>query len=294
MVARRRLRARLGSDYESRTNGKLPQRALPGQPWRGERYDGKRLLVVAEQGHGDAMWVARYFRHVKALGGGELILESRPETFALFKAMGLADKIVPKRDPLPDADFHVLQMSLPRLLAADGLLPAPYITAPSEHVQRLAPVMSSGMPHRPLRVGIVWGGSPTYQAKADRDASLALFLRWFALPGVQLYSLQKGPQADDLKNVPAGVIVDLAPHTGDFYETAGAIANLDLVLMTDTGVAHLAGAMGKPVWLLLNRVPHWLWQEGRSDCPWYPSMRLFRQGFWGDWKRRVSTRPLRR
>jgi tetratricopeptide (TPR) repeat protein len=267
-------------DYETRVAaGKLPKRVLPGQPWRGERYDGKRLVVVSEQGLGDAMWVARYFSHVKALGG-ELVVESRQETFALLEAMGVADKIVPKRDPLPDADLHVLQMSLPRLLAADGFLAEPYITPSPEQVQRLAPVMPPGR----LRIGIVWGGSPTYNARAERDASLALFLRWFALPGVQLFSFQKGPQADDLKPLPAGTpIVDLSPHTADFYETAGAVAHLDLMLTTDTAVAHLAGGMGKPVWLLLNRVPHWLWLEGRSDCPWYPTMRLFRQGCWGDW-----------
>ena len=130
----------------------------------------------------------------------------------------------------------------------------------------------------------MWSGSTTFGANHDRATPLRMFLQWFALPGVQLYSLQKGPPEAELKALPAGApIIDLSPMIGDFADTAAAVAQLDLVLMTDSSVAHLAGALGTPVWLLLNFVPHWLWLLDRPDSPWYPSLRLFRSRAWGDW-----------
>jgi ADP-heptose:LPS heptosyltransferase len=113
---------------------------------------------------------------------------------------------------------------------------------------------------------------------------LAGFLQAFALPGVQLYSLQKGPPARELAALPGGApVVDLAAHLDDFADTAAALAALDLVIMTDSAVAHLAGALGKPVWVLLGHGAHWLWLSGRADSPWYPSLRLFRPRAEGDW-----------
>jgi hypothetical protein len=268
-------------DYEARQQiGKIPDRQMPGQRWTGERYDGKRLLVVAEQGIGDTIWVSRYFRRVKELGG-ELIIECRPEVIPLVSSLEAADRIVVKRDPLPEADYHILQCSLPGLF--DDIPACPYLTAPADHGRKIAAMLPAD--GRKLKVGIIWGGSVTYDRRGERDASLRMFLQWFSLPHVQLYSLQKGPQADDLKALPSGApVIDLAPHTADLAETAAAVTQLDLIIMTDTAVAHLAGALGKPVWLLLCRVPQWLWQQDRSDTPWYPSMRLFRQKSWGDWR----------
>jgi Flp pilus assembly protein TadD len=267
-------------DYESRiARRSYPKRNLPGSKWTGERYEGKRLLVVSEQGLGDTIWIARYLKQVKALGG-QLIVECRPEVSALIDSMGIADVIVPKRDPLPDADFHVLQCSLPGIF--NDISAAPYLTPSREHMERLSAILSDT--RGKLRVGIVWGGSVSYAGRADRDAPLALFMQWLSLPNVQLFSLQKGPQEADLKSLPPGApIINLTPHTANLAETAAAVASLDLIIMTDTAVAHLAGALGKPVWLLLNRVPHWLWRIDRDDTPWYPSMRLFRQRAWGDW-----------
>lgn len=269
-------------DYELRYQA-LPSRALPGARWTGERYEGKRLLVVSEQGLGDTIWVARYLEKVKALGG-ELIVECRREVIGLIAAMGIADGVVQKGEALPGADFNILQCSLPGIFTKEeGDIPsAPYIQAQKNLPPKISEAMS-GADGR-LKVGIIWGGSVTYEGRADRDAPLRAFLQWCALPTIQLYSLQKGPQADDLKSLPAGApIIDLGSCTADLAETAAAVAELDLVLMTDTAVAHLAGALGKPVWLLLNRVPHWLWQTERGNTPWYPSMRLFRQRTWGDW-----------
>jgi Tfp pilus assembly protein PilF len=272
------------AEYEARLlTGQLPDRKIPGRRWTGERYDGKRLLIVSEQGFGDAIWIARYLARVKALGG-ELVFECRPEAIPLIAAMGVVDRFVPKGDPLPDADFHLYQCSLPGLYSPSlATIPAgPYLAAQPERLAKFAPPLARGAGK--LRVGIVWSGSTTFGANHDRAVSLKLFLQWFALPGVQLYSLQKGPPEAELKTLPAGApIIDLAPLLGDFADTAAAIAQLDLVLMTDSAVAHLTGALGKPVWVLLNFVPHWLWLLERADSPWYSAVRLFRQRAWGDW-----------
>jgi ADP-heptose:LPS heptosyltransferase len=134
------------------------------------------------------------------------------------------------------------------------------------------------------KVGIVWSGSVTFGKNHRRAQRLMQFFQAFALPGVQLYSLQKGPPAAELKSLPrGGPIIDLDPHLKDFADTAAAVAQLDLVIMTDSAVAHLGGALGKPVWLLLGHNAHWVWLLDRADSPWYPSLRLFRPRAEGDW-----------
>jgi Flp pilus assembly protein TadD len=271
-------------EYESRlVTGQLPKRKLPGQRWTGQRYDGRRLLIVSEQGFGDAIWIARYLRQVKGLGG-ELVMECRPELIPLIAAMNVVDRLVAKADPLPDADFHIYQCSLPGLYTKSlaSIPRTSYIQPDSHRLAKFAVAMDRGKGK--LRVGIIWSGSVTFEANQDRAVPLRMFLQWFTLPGVQLYSLQKGPREAELKKLPEGApIIDLAPLLGDFADTAAAISQLDLVLMTDSAVVHLAGAMGKPVWALLNLVPHWQWLLDRTDSPWYPSLRLFRQRSWGDW-----------
>ena len=129
----------------------------------------------------------------------------------------------------------------------------------------------------------MWSGSVTFGKNHRRAQTLLQFVQAFAQPGVQLYSLQKGPPAAVLTEAPSAPVIDLAPHLDDFADTAAALARLDLVIMTDSAVAHLAGAMGKPVWLLLGHNAHWLWLRERTDSPWYPSLRLFRPRAEGDW-----------
>jgi Tfp pilus assembly protein PilF len=276
--------ARGWAEYEVRlVTGQLPKRDVPGQPWRGERYGGKRLLIVSEQGFGDAIWIARYLKRVKDLGG-ELIFECRPEMIPLIASMKVVDRIVPKADPLPDADLHLFQCSLPGLYSPSlaSIPAAPYIAPEPHRLAKFAPALMQAKGK--LKVGIVWSGSTTFGANHDRAVPLKMFLQWFALPGVQLYSLQKGPPEAELKHLAAGApIINLSPLIGDFADTAAAIGQLDLVLMTDSAVAHLTGALGRPVWVLLNHVPHWQWLLERTDSPWYPSMRLFRSRAWGDW-----------
>ena len=271
-------------DYEIRkVTGQLPKRELPGVAWDGQPYPGQRLLIATEQGFGDMLWVARYFSRVKALGG-ELIIECRPELLPLIASMGVADQLVSRGSSLPPADLNCYLCSLPGLFTPkSGSIPnLPYIDAPPDRVEKFANLIprTSGR----LKVGIVWSGSVTFGKNHRRAQRLLSFFQACALPGVQLYSLQKGAPVGELTSLPrGGPIIDLGPHLEDFADTAAAVSQLDLVIMTDSAVAHLTGAIGKPVWVLLGHNAHWLWLLDRADCPWYPSMRLFRPRAEGEW-----------
>ena len=271
-------------DYEIRLlTGQLPKRDLPGTKWDGMPYSGKRLLLVVEQGFGDTLWIARYLARAKALGG-ELVMECQKELVPLISELGIVDRFIPKNAPLPDADFWCYHCSLPGFFTADfsEVRAAPYLPVPRGRLDKFKPAMDEA--RGKLKVGIVWSGSVTFKKNHERAQPLMRFLQAFLVPGVQLYSLQKGPRRKELTALPGGgPMIDLDPLLDDFADTAAAIAQLDLVIMTDSSVAHLAGALGKPVWVLLGHVAHWLWLEGRTDNPWYASMRLFRPRAEGDW-----------
>jgi tetratricopeptide (TPR) repeat protein len=272
------------TDYEVRlTTGQVPVRDLPGTRWKGEPYAGKRLLLVPEQGFGDTIWVARYLPRVKALGG-ELIIECRRELIPLLETMGVADRLIASGDALPAADLHCHLCSLPGLFTPDfaSIPDTPYFAGPRDRHDKFRPLLAKAE-HR-LKIGIVWSGSVTFQKNHERAQRLVRFMQAFNMPDVQIYSLQKGPPEQGLATLPKGArIIDFAPMLSDFADTAAAVAQLDLVIMTDSAVAHLAGAMGKPVWLLLSHAAHWLWLRDRVDSPWYPSIRLFRPRAPGDW-----------
>ncbi len=276
-------------DYDVRLiSGQVPKRILPGKKWDGTPYRGKRLILLSEQGFGDALWVARYFRQVKALGG-EFIIECRRELVPLFEGMAVADRVIagapPRRRPISIA----ILCSLPGLFTRElsTIRSAPYILAPSDRLAKFQRLfeLAAGC----LKVGIVWAGSVTFGNNRDRAHALS-FLQSFAIPGVQLYSLQKGPPERELAALPrSSPIIYLSPNIADFADTAAAVEQLDLVIMTDSAVAHLAGAMGKPVWVLLGSRPHWLWLVERSDSPWYPTLRLFRSRGVRDWDERFDS-----
>ena len=272
-------------DYEVRLTArdKLP-RNEPGRRWKGESYAGKRLLVVSEQGLGDTIWIARYLPEIKKLGG-ELVMECLPEVIPLIASMGVVDRLIPKQDNLPEADFSIFQCSLPALFSptADKIPNTPYIQAEPHRRLKFSEALARG--EGKLKIGIIWSGNVLFPGNGDRAAPLNLFLQSLSMPGVQLYSLQKGSPAEDLKSLPPHAsIIDLAPLIEDFADTAAAVAGLDLVIMTDTSTAHLVGALGKPIWVLLNYVSSWLWGLDEPDTPWYPSMRLFRASVWHDWR----------
>jgi Flp pilus assembly protein TadD len=271
-------------DYEvRRVTGQLPPKKLPGEAWAGQPYAGKRLVLVAEQGFGDTLWVARYLARVKALGG-ELVMECQKELIPLIATLGVVDRLVVGDQPLPEAEYYCYHCSLPGLFTKDfaSIPAAPVFSPPRDRIGKFAPLLAKA--EQRLKVGIVWSGSVTFKRNQERAQSLLRFFQGFALPGVQLFSLQKGPPEQELRSLPrGGPIIDLSPLIDDFADTASAIAQLDLIIMTDSAVAHLAGAMGKPIWVLLGQVAHWLWLQERTDSPWYPSMRLFRPRAEGDW-----------
>lgn len=272
--------------YEARWDlAEQKGRKRPGTLWRGEEFAGKRLFIYGEQGFGDAIQCLRYLPQVKARGG-TVIFECQPQLMPLAEGLG-ADELVPRSPgaPTPPHDLIIPLLSLPQIFTPDlDSIPktVPYLRAPPGRAAKFAPLFAQA--GEKLKVGIVWSGSVTFKGNRDRALRLATFLRYFTLPQVQLYSLQKGPPEVELKLAPPDApIVDLAPLLGDFADTAAAIDGLDLVLMTDSAVAHLAGAMGRPVWVVISFVAHWLWLAEREDSPWYPSMRFFRQVRPGEW-----------
>jgi hypothetical protein len=256
-------------------------------PWDGSFLNGKTVLVQAEQGYGDTIQFVRYLPLVRERVG-RVVLECQKGLGRLLQGCRGADRVVERPsqsqlDETPDAQVSLL--SLPGLFGTTlNTVPAevPYLR-PEPGLREKWRQRLTG--RRDLRVGLVWAGSPKHAGDASRSCSLRQFAPLARVNGVTFFSLQKGPAAEQAKAPPARMrIDDLAPDLGDFAETAAALAHLDLVISADTAVAHLAGAMARPVWTLVPFVPDWRWLLHRTDSPWYPSMRLFRQSVAGDWE----------
>lgn len=251
--------------------------------WTGAALPEATILLWPEQGFGDTILGARYIPLVKERVG-KVVLGCKPELARLFQGMPGVDQIVLVGEKLPEFDVHSPLLSLPGLLGTEfGNIPPPVtLTVPNDARAKLVSVFTPYVQR--LKVGIVWSGSLTFRANHLRATTLDRFLGFAEIPGVQLFSLQKGPRSKDLDAYGArGLVADLAPYLDDFADTGAAVDALDLVLMTDSSVAHLAASRGRPVWNLLPYMPYWLYLTGRSDSPWYPSMRLFRQPEPGDW-----------
>jgi tetratricopeptide (TPR) repeat protein len=249
--------------------------------WDGAPFAGKTLLVYAEQGFGDTLQFVRYLPLVKARGGS-VVLECQKDLVRILNAFPGVDRMAAREEPVSPGgyDFAVPLLSLPGIFSAgekDIPWSGPYIHPDPAFVERFRGVCDG----RALNVGVVRAGNPSHRNDAARSMDRDYFLPVSSIPGVQLYSLQK--HAAEVESIPLPGVRDLGGELDDFAVTAGVIANLDLVLTVDTAVAHLAGAMGKPVWLLLPFVPDWRWQLEREDSPWYPSLRIFRQTAPGDW-----------
>ena len=259
--------------------------------WQGEPILGSRIYVYAEQGLGDTLHFVRYVPKLVELGA-EVVLEVQPLLYSLLRDMGPAVRVVPKRERPQDVDWHCPLLSLAGVFRTDlGNMPAavPYLHAEPGKKEtwsrRLATVG--------LRVGLVWTGNPEHTRDRLRSIPIAHFGRLTEVKGSTFYSLQKGLTAKQWDDVAAATrdLTDLGLELEDFTDTAAIVANLDLVITVDTSVAHLAGAMGKPVWILLPHAPDWRWLKDRTDSPWYPTARLFRQtvaGRWGDVLDRVA------
>jgi tetratricopeptide (TPR) repeat protein len=282
-------------DYEWRF--RLPNRPLlypfrPRQPrWDGSHARTRRILVHDEQGLGDTLQFVRYLSEVKRRCRC-VILETRRELIPLLQNCQGVDEMVvrPQTESHPGtpADYHVPLLSLPRLFNTTlTTIPAvvPYIWANADRVTAWTARI-----HGPeLKVGLVWAGRPEHQNDRNRSCRLEVLLPLTRIPGVRIYSLQKGPAENQIQEAaPNGTMIHLGPDLHDFADTAAALSCLDLLISVDTSVAHLAGAMARPVWLMLPRIPDWRWMLNRDDSPWYPTLRLFRQTRDGDWGKIVA------
>lgn len=251
--------------------------------WHGDDLAGKTILVHAEQGYGDTLQFIRYLTSLAARSRN-IVFECPPPLVSLAKSVHQPMTVVAGGDPLPAADCHVPLMSLPGIFGT-GLssVPAdiPYLDPGPD---RVAEWRSRIADSARLRVGIVWRGSGRYKRDAVRSPGLEALRPLLESADCAFYSLQKDRGRDDLAAAGlAETVLDVAQEFSDFADTAAALRCLDLVISPDTAVAHLAGALGRPVWVLLPHVAEWRWLRNRDDSPWYPSARLFRQGRPGDW-----------
>lgn len=260
------------------------QRELLRDPrrWRGEPIAGRRLLVWGEQGYGDVIMMLRYLRLLKDRGAGKLVVCCEPALSRLVAAMGCADEVVaaPEGVPSDGYDLHCPIMSLPSMFATTSRsIPGavPYLHVTDEESRQWHRRLSTlGR----LKVGLAWAGA----RKLADDSLRSIPVRSLALPvlqsGATAISLQKGEAAGDARE---GAITDFIDDCEDFFDTAGLMASLDLVVSVDTAVAHLAGALGVPVWLLNRHQGDWRWGLSGERSAWYPTMRIFRQSTRGDW-----------
>jgi Tfp pilus assembly protein PilF len=257
-----------------------PAAACPQPLWDGRELGGRRILLHSEQGYGDVIQFVRYAPLVAQRGGEVLLGCPKALTALLARAPGVS-QVAAGRAGLPAFDFHVPLLSLPAIFhTTQETLPAkvPYLTPPEE-VFSIGPAVAGS-----LKVGLAWAGDAKHRNDHNRSMPATHFGSLMDLPGVQWFSLQTGPRASDLAQAPwADRLLDLGTRFANFDHTASAIAQLDLVISVDTAVAHLAGALAKPTWVLLPFAGEWRWMLHRSDSPWYPTLRLFRQGGPGDW-----------
>jgi len=261
---------------------KLPN--YPQPSWNGELLEGRRLLMFAEQGLGDTIQFVRYAALARERGA-RVLVECQASLVPLLSSFPDVE-LVPRGTAPPAFDTHIALMSAPRVFAtrADNV-PAdvPYLFARPELENTWRERLVN---YKERRIGIVWQGSRDHPADRDRSAPLAALAPVAGL-NVQLISLQKGFGAEQLPLCGfRDAIVDFGESLdagGMFLDTAAIMKNLDLVITVDTALAHLAGALGVKVWLALSKVPDWRWLQERSDTPWYPTMRLFRQTTAGDW-----------
>ncbi len=259
--------------------------------WRGDLLDGKRVLLHAEQGLGDTIQFCRFAAHVAARSGIPILQVQQPAA-RLLRSLAVvrsgAAKVALLGEQPPDFDLECPLMSLPAVFGTTVETVSwtgAYLGAePDEMAGKRAQISALGKGKRRLRVGIAWAGNPRYKADRQRSTRLDTFLPLLRVPGIDWISLQKGEAAGQIGELPKDVCIrDASGADRDLAETAALIACLDLVVTTDTCIAHLAGAMGKPVWILLPHLGDWRWMQDIDTTPWYPTARLIRQSEPGDW-----------
>ena len=268
--------------------GRLHPRSFREPTWDGSPLGGRTILIHAEQGLGDALQFIRYARLVKERGG-TVVVECPKALVRILASCPGIDRLVAAGSPLPPFDVQAPLVSLPRLLGTTlATVPAdvPYLFADADLVERWQRELSG---YHAFRVGIAWQGNPKFPGDRTRSIPLRHYAPLARVEGVRLFSLQKGAGSEQLREpgkdfpvIDLGRVLD--EKTGAFMDTAAVMKNLDLVITSDTAVAHLAGALGVPVWVALGVGADWRFLRDREDSPWYPTRRLFRQTRLHDWE----------
>lgn len=279
------------------------EKALSEYEWRKRRTDytkrsfkkreltdqdinGKRILIYDEQGIGDIIQFVRYAKYLKSKGA-YVIFHCAYGVVNLIKNIEGLDEVISRQNievPAVEYDYHIALMSLPYYFKTTlNTIPCglSYLKADESLVEKWRLALSE---YEGIKVGIVWAGNPGHTNDKNRSIKLSQIKEVFNIPGIHYLALQKGSGLEQAKEFSDKNFHILDSYINSLSDTAAIIENLDLVISVDTSVAHLAGAMGKEVWVLLPFVPDWRWMLNRSDSPWYPSMKLFRQQFIGDWK----------
>jgi FkbM family methyltransferase len=259
-----------------------PPRFLDRPLWDGKAsLKGKTVLLQCEQGLGDSIQFVRYVPML-AEKGATILLETQPGLMRLFQCIDGVAKLIREGGKVPEFDYRIPLLTLPKLFGtALETIPAPkrYLEPPQMPELRLPPARNQA-----LRVGIAWAGRPEHKNDHNRSVELIRFLEMTEIAGIEFFSLQKGRGEGDIAKLSCqSVLTDCSGDLFDMGDTAAMVDQLDLVITVDTSLAHLAGALGKPVWVLVPHAPDWRWLLGRDDTPWYPSMRLMRQPAPGEW-----------
>ena len=273
-------------NYESRWEKEMAhlRRNFVQPLWRGERpLVGRTILLHAEQGLGDTLQFVRYAPMVARLGAKVLLEVQRP-LLRLLSSIDGVSAVFAQGEKLPAFDLQCPLMSLPLAFGTElNSIPAeiPYIDVSAELISKWRQRMGE---RRAPRIGIAWAGSAAHKNNSKRSIALERFAPLLKTPGVQFVSIQKElTQSDAAVLADHASVLNVGGELGDFADTAAVISSMDLLISADTSVAHLAGAIGRPVWILIPLAPDFRWLLKREDSPWYPSARLFRQPQLEDW-----------
>jgi hypothetical protein len=274
-------------DWRFRLPGKKPM-PFVGPPWNGslEALRGRQLMLGAEQGFGDTIMFARYVP-ILADAGAHVTLVCQPELKQLLKTVPKIGHVMTPGDPIPRYEIHAPLMSVGKLLGTNlQSIPTstPYLSADPQKQSKWRERLAALGPTK--KVGIAWAGRPTHTNDRNRSMQLQRLASLLGVPNVTFVSVQKGPATDQLRSY--SQIIDAGNDLNDFADTAALLSELDLLISVDTSVVHLAGALNKPVWVLLPHLPDWRWLLGRTETAWYPAMKLFRQDGPGTWSRVIE------
>jgi hypothetical protein len=283
-------------EWRFRIAGAAPLMPPTSKPqWDGRALNDRTLLLIADQGFGDAIQFARYIPWA-AERCADIAIACSAELQPLLRQIAPNARLFVRWEDAPDHAAFCALSSLPRLAGTrveTVPAPIPYLRADPARVTQWAQRMDGLVPRGFRRIGVIWAGRPTHNNDRNRSALLADFLPIANVPGIALLALQKGPKTGQAGTYYGRApLINIGAEIEDYDDTMAILENLDLLVTVDTSVAHLAGAMGRPVWIMLPRAPDWRWLLERADTPWYPTVRLFRQTTvrrWDDVAQAIAT-----